>query len=172
MWFPRRVWHCQQFLSLKSTKAEGFTDSAWNPCVKRFYPVLWAFDSWMLGSSMAYEKEERWPNLALMSSVQISPFQLKLMGDKCSSLKLLIKLTWYTFHYPLDPIITLERSYDFMIYGPGYLLLPWEVKLWISWISLDIITNIQSGKNKENLAWEDSSSFAVRESTGLLLVGF
>lgn len=78
---------------------------------------------------MDYEKKERWPNFALVSLVQISPFQLKLMGDLCSSLKLLIELTWYTFHF-LDPTITLERSYDFMIY-PGYLLLPCEVKLWI-----------------------------------------
>lgn len=37
-----------------------------------------------------------------------------------------------------------------MIYGPGYLLLPWEVKLWISQISLDVITNTQWGKNKES----------------------
>lgn len=36
-----------------------------------------------------------------------------------------------------------------MVYGPGYLLLPWEVKLRISRISLDITTNIQWGKKKE-----------------------
>lgn len=116
MWFPRSVWHYQQFFSLKSIKKElrALENLPEIPELKVFYPILWAFGSWVLGSSMAYEKKERWPNFALMSSVQISPFHLKLMGYLSSSLKLLIKLTWYTFHFPLDPTITLERSCDFM----------------------------------------------------------
>lgn len=174
MWFPRSIWHCQQFFSLKSIKKElrALDNLPEIPELKVFYSVLWAFDSWVLGSSMAYEKKERWPKFALMSSVQISPFHLQLMGYLCSSLKLLIKLTWYTFHFPLDPTITLERSFGFL--AQATFSCQWEVKLQISWISLDVITNIQWGKKKkkENLAWEDSSRFAVKESTGLLLVGF
>lgn len=58
-----------------------------------------------------------------------------------SSLKLLIKLTWYTFHFPLDPTITLWRSCDFMVYGPRYLLLPWQLSCGFHgyhWISSQI----------------------------------
>lgn len=171
MLFPRSVWHCQQFFSLKSIRAEGFRVSTWNPCVKSLLSSPSSFWLWVLGSSMAYEKRERWANFALMSSVQISPFQLKLMGDLCSSLKLLIKLTWCTFHFPLIPQLPLKRAMTlwFMAQATfscrGKLSCGFQRYHWISPL-------ISSGEKRKNLAWEDSSRFAVKESTGWLFVGF
>lgn len=108
------------------------------PVLKFFYPLLWAFDYWVLDSSMAYEEKKRCTDFALMSSVQVSPFQLKPLGDWCSYPKLLVKLTLYTSfsvclsllpQSPLKETMTLWFMYQATFSCNG------KSKLWILLIS-------------------------------------